>query len=344
MENRSVKRFYFIVLVMILLDTVSVQAKVADDHWIMVVDLEDHWKFSIGDNKKWAEPNYIDKDWENIDVPAKWEDEGFYGYNGYAWYRKAFDGTSLKNKNGSYNLFLGYIDDVDEVYFNGHKIGASGSFPPRYETAYNALRNYYIPNEYINYLGRNVIAVRVYDAEIEGGIVSGEIGIFTNKDDAALVVNLRGMWDFKLGDRKFGHRFSSDYDANEKRTPPEKGSWIKMAVPSYWENQGYNDHDGSAWYRKQFIIPKDIQGEDLVLILGKIDDYDQTYFNGKVIGSTNQYDKLRIYHISSDMYSAGALNILLVYVDDPQGLGGIYEGPIGIMKQSSFTRYMRYRD
>jgi hypothetical protein len=340
MENGSAKGFYFIVFFFTLLNVEAVQA---DDRWIRVVDLEDHWKFSIGDNKKWAEPNYTDSDWESIDVPAKWEDEGFYGYNGYAWYRKTFEGTALKNKNSSYNLFLGYIDDVDEVYFNGHKIGASGSFPPHYQTAYNALRNYNIPNEYINFLGKNTIAVRVYDSEIEGGIVSGEVGIFTNRDDAALDINLRGMWDFKLADRKFGG-FTDDYDDSEKRTPPEKGAWLKITVPSPWENQGYNDYDGTAWYRKQFVIPKSLQGEDLVLILGKIDDYDQTYFNGKIIGATNQWDKLRIYHITSDMYTAGAINILLIYVDDPHGLGGIYEGPVGIMKQSNFTRYMRYRD
>lgn len=326
----------------IIMTVCSGFAGISEEKWVRVIDLEGSWKFTIGDNKKWADPNYQDADWESIDVPAAWEEEGFYGYDGYAWYRKTFNGADLKSKNGSFNLFLGYIDDVDEVYLNGHKIGSSGVFPPRYHTAYNALRNYFLPNEHINFTGRNVIAVRVFDSEIAGGIVSGDIGIFTNKDDAALAINLRGRWDFTLSEKHWG---KSDYSLKEKRIPPGLDTkWVKIMVPSPWEHQGYPEHDGSAWYRKQFIVPKSLEGEDLVLILGKIDDYDETYLNGKLIGSTNQHDKLRIYHITSDMVKAGALNLLLIYVDDPQGLGGIWEGPVGIMKQSGFTRFMRYKD
>src|SRR5688572_26232594 len=100
------------------------------EKWRMILDLEGRWKFTIGDNRKWASPNYPDNDWESIDVPSTWEDEGFNGYNGYAWYRTSFDGADLKSKGGiPFNLFMGYIDDVDEVFLNGHKIGASGSFP-----------------------------------------------------------------------------------------------------------------------------------------------------------------------------------------------------------------------
>lgn len=315
----------------------------AEEQWKRLVNLKGRWKFSIGDNKKWAAPTYIDKDWESIEVPANWEDEGFYGYNGPAWYRTTFNGADLQNKTWSFNLFLGYIDDVDEVYLNGHKIGSTGSFPPRFQTAYNAHRNYFIPSEYINFGGVNVIAVRVYDSEITGGIVSGDIGIYTNESDKALTINLRGQWDFAIPERQYGSP-RHNKPIVEHLPFPEKAEWIKLTVPSIWEHQGYHDYDGCAWYRKQFIVPKKLEGEDLVLILGKIDDFDQTYLNGKLVGSTNQYDKLRVYHINADMVNAGALNLLMVYVDDPQGLGGMYEGPVGIMRQSEFTRFMRWRE
>jgi hypothetical protein len=313
---------------------------VAQDKWRRIIDLDGDWKFSIGDNKKWADPNYDDKDWETIDVPSNWEDDGFNGYDGYAWYRASFEGAQL-TRNGNFNLFLGYIDDVDEVYLNGRRIGSSGAFPPKYRTAYNAQRNYAVPNEYVNFSGKNVLAVRVYDEALAGGIVSGDIGIFTNESDRALTVNLRGQWDFTLMKRQFGSR---NFSTHERRSPPENAEWTKVTVPATWESQGYDDFDGSAWYRKQFTVPKNLEGEDLVLVLGKIDDYDQTYLNGKLIGSVDAWDRLRIYHLSSNDIKAGALNLLLIYVDDRQGLGGIYEGPVGIMKQSEFTRYMRYRD
>jgi sialate O-acetylesterase len=155
-------------------------------------------------------------------------------------------------------------------------------------------------------------------------------------------VNLRGLWDFTLVRRKFGD-FSESNDYSLKRTPPLKAEWSKLMVPGSWEDQGYANYDGSTWYRKQFFIPKELDGQDLILLMGKIDDFDQTYLNGKLVGSTNNYDKLRIYTVPSEMFKAGAMNILLVYVDDPQGLGGLRQGPLGLMKQSDFTRYMRWR-
>ncbi len=325
----------------ITLNSVSCRA---EDNWKRVLNLRGYWKFNIGDNKKWSDPKFIDKDWENIDVPSNWEDEGFNGYNGYAWYRKTFDGTDLENKTLNYSLFLGYIDDVDEVYLNGHKIGFSGTFPPKFHTAYSALRSYYIPSQYINFGGKNVIAVRVYDSEVSGGIVDGDIGIFTNENDRDLTINLRGLWDFTRAEQSYRNSDEEKFLATENHSPPENSKWSKVTVPGEWEHLGFPEYDGTVWYRKQFTIPKELEGEDLVLMLGKIDDFDHTYFNGKWIGSTNYYDKSRAYSISSDMFKAGGINILLIYVKDTGGRGGIFEGPVGIMKQADFTRYFRSRN
>jgi hypothetical protein len=315
----------------------------AQDKWDKVIDLQRKWKFSIGDKAAWSSPSMDDSDWEEIYVPSKWEDEGFNGYNGYAWYRTSFQGAELKTKAQGFNLFLGYIDDVDEVYFNGHRVGSSGSFPPRYHTSYDAFRNYYIDASLLNLKGKNVIAVRVFDAGIEGGIVSGDVGIFVNRSEAGLAVNLRGMWDFRIQGMK---RDKSGLDAKlVGELAGVSEGWTSMPVPSFWEKQGFPDHDGTAWYRKKFTIPKQYANEDLVLILGKIDDSDRTYLNGKQVGAmTDRHDQLRFYFLKPGDYKTGSdANTLLVLVDDPQGLGGIYEGPVGLMKQSEFTRFMRWR-
>ena len=97
-------------------------------------------------------------------------------------------------------LELGMVDDVDEVFFNGQKIGGKGSLPPKFSTAYNVQRKYRIPNELLKASGRNTIAVRVYDDWSAGGILQGDIGIFANTNAMALDVNLEGAWKFKLGD------------------------------------------------------------------------------------------------------------------------------------------------
>lgn len=108
------------------------------------VNLAGQWKFSIGDDIKCSTPAFNDANWENIKVPSPWENEGFNGYDGYAWYRKHFN-IPLSLKGKSVYLSMGYIDDCDEVYVNGHLVGFSGSFPPNYYTAYNALRMYPCP-------------------------------------------------------------------------------------------------------------------------------------------------------------------------------------------------------
>ena len=312
-----------------------------DGKWSKVIDLKGRWLFSIGDNKRWADPAFNHRDWETIWVPSKWEDQGFNGYDGYAWYRTTFDGTLLKDQELTYTLILGYIDDVDEVLVNGVKIGSSGAFPPRFHTAYNARRAYTIPREAIRFNGKNVIAVRVYDAGIEGGIVKGDIGIYIDEDAKAFAVNLQGVWDFSTEQRHFGR---GEVQRRDDRTPSPDASWTTINVPAPWEHQGFERFDGTAWYRKQFFVPNSMKGEDLVLVLGRIDDYDETYINGKLIGATNEYDKLRVYHFSADLLRPGAVNLLLVYVADYTGNGGIYEGPLGIMKQSQFTRFMRWRN
>ncbi len=310
----------------------------ARDDWKEVVDLSGKWKFIIGDNLNWAKVNLDDSDWESIRVPDNWESQGFHGYDGYAWYRTSFDGDELDKGHGGYSLFLGYIDDIDEVFFNGVKIGRTGSFPPEFSTAYNAKRRYQIPNELINYQGRNVIAVRVYDAMLEGGIVDGDIGIYTNEEDRALAVNLRGMWNFKLlPEWRIGQ--NPDFNMLESKAK----DWTEIMSPLAWEHQGYHKYNGGAVYHKTFVIPDKYKNENLVLMIGAIDDKDWTFFNGKLIGQTDGYNKLRAYTITPDMWSSNDLNVLTIYIEDSTGYGGIVEGPVGLIRQSDFTRFIRWR-
>lgn len=343
MEREDRVNYWLFVFLLTLAGLLASQAAQGQDKWDRVVSLHGKWKFNIGDKAMWSERYYNDGAWETIWVPSKWEDEGFNGYDGYAWYRTSFNGADLKNKEMSYNLLLGYIDDVDEVYLNGKKIGSSGGFPPRYHTAYNAMRNYSIPTELIDFNGKNVIAIRVFDEGIEGGIISGDVGIYTNRNDRDLAVNLRGVWDFRVTGKRNDRGSISETVASQQMNLADKSEWVDLTVPGVWENQGFGHYDGSAWYRRKFTIPKSLAGQDLVLLLGKIDDSDRTFLNGKLVGGmVDGYGKLRVYHINADQVKVGE-NTLMVYVDDTGGLGGIYEGPIGIMRQVDFTRYIRWK-
>jgi sialate O-acetylesterase len=309
--------------------------------WRRAMSLRGEWKFEIGDDPAYGERNYDDSRWEQIHVPGAWENQGFPGYDGYAWYRKSFRTPSQAQ---DYLLYvrLGSIDDVDETYINGKLIGYQGGFPPRYETAYNTSRSYLIPKELFDPSGKNVLAVRVYDDELAGGIMEGDIGIFYSPDQLQLAFRLDGFWKLQMGD-----------DDNYTLPDWDDAGWQQVAVPGYWDSYGHKDYDGIGWYRKRFRLPRELANEKLILVLGKIDDVDQVFLNGKLVGKTgpwpdspnyrgfysDYYQKYRAYFIPAEMLAPEQENIVAVRVFDAILHGGIWDGPVGLATRQQYRRW-----
>lgn len=302
------------------------------------IDLRGEWHFEIGSDKSWSQRNFDNSGWEKINVPDKWENQGFPGYDGQAWYRKNCIISKGVSTRQLY-LLLGRIDDVDETFFNGHKLGATGSFPPQYLPAWEQRRIYPIPSEWIRYGQSNTIAVHVYDAGGIGGIYDGDIGVFISMEAVNLQIDLSGQWLFYPGDDSLLSRDESD----DKK-------WAKINVPGTWEKQGYGQRDGICWYRKKTIIDKKLAQQKLILFCGRIDDRDEVYVNGHLIGQTGlfskskhetltTYRKERVYFIPPHLIRAGNENVISIRVLDHGGLGGIYEGPIGIATREEYLRY-----
>jgi hypothetical protein len=327
----------------ILLSLVLVSFTAAED-WKSVLDLRGKWKFELGDDEKRASVAFNDSKWDEIFVPAAWEDEGYPGYDGYAWYRKHFRMSQGTEKKALY-LRLGCIDDVSEIYLNGVLIGIIGSFPPDFMTAYNTEIVLSIPQNALNGSGDNVLAVRVYDDQLGGGIVQGKIGLFESKDYLTPEISFAGKWRFKTGD-------------SEKWIDPsfDDRNWKQIFVPAYWETQGYPEYDGMGWYRLHFKIPAELTEKKLVILLGKIDDLDETYVNGEEIGRTGrihsnprrsnldgEYKELRAYTLPAGLLKPGIDNVIAVRVYDGMGGGGIYEGPIGITTREQYKEWRKNR-
>ena len=102
--------------------------------------------------------------------------------------------------------------------------------------------------------------------------------------------------------------------------------WTTIRAPAVWEEQGYADLDGVAWYRKTFTLTPDEAGRDARLSLGMIDDDDVTWVNGVEVGRTNGWNTPRHYTIPRSALRAGA-NVVAVRVADGGGGGGIYGAP-----------------
>jgi sialate O-acetylesterase len=312
---------------------------------VRAINLEGWWKFSIMHTNNWAELNFDDSDWDEIKVPGEWERQGYNGYNGYGFYRTKVR-IDRETAESQMYLVLGYIDDVDEVYFNGELIGSTGSFPPNYNTAYNAKRTYFIPATIIKPDQENIIAVKVFDMTGEGGIVKGDIGIYTQEFPINPDVDLVGMWKFTTRNSK--QFIEPEYDDSD---------WDEIMVPGIWEDQGYRNYDGTAWYRKEFSFDKKNEEEYMVMLAGLINDIDMVYLNGTWIGQTGEdedfysshagngqdyYISERAYVFPSELLKNG-INVVAIKVVDGQQTGGIYDGPVGIVKQSKFVEYWKKR-
>jgi hypothetical protein len=303
------------------------------------INLKGKWKIETGDSMLYANPNFDDSDWQTIRVPDAWEGEGLPNYDGYAWYRIGFNLPDHLQGKTLY-LALGRIDDVDETYINGKLLSSSGTFPPNYVTAYDQPRLYYIPKDFLKFNDENVIAVRVYDEKEAGGIISGNIGIYS-VNQTPLLIQLSGQWKFRLGDDESWS--SADLDERE---------WQNITVPGTWESQGYQDYNGFAWYRKKIVITKEQVDEKLIISLGRIDDLDEVFFNGEKIGGLGPINDLgnlgkentfwnqeRFYSIPSSLVRVNQENQIAIRVYDNLQNGGIYDGAIGITTQSAYLKF-----
>jgi len=162
-------------------------------------------------------------------------------------------------------------------------------------------------------------------------LVVGVVGFLLLSDLQAgdeLIVDLSGTWRFRTGDHITWRNVAYD-----------DSHWDTIQVPGTWESQGVQ-HDGYAWYRKTFTLPEEYIDESMMLIGGKIDDADQIYVNGILVGSMgafppeplSEWNSLRVYYIPDDLLRD--TNTIAVRVYDMGQEGGIHSGPIGLTTET----------
>jgi DUF1680 family protein len=137
-------------------------------------------------------------------------------------------------------------------------------------------------------------------------------------------IDLPKEWKFQTGD-----------DADYSKPEFKDVGWKTIIADKYWETQGFTDYDGIAWYRVQVVIPSSLRSDNellktLKISLGRIDDSDETYFNGTKIGGINAYDAERSYTIPPELIQWDKKNLIAVRVNDTGWYGGIYGGPLSI--------------
>jgi sialate O-acetylesterase len=146
----------------------------------------------LKDGANWAAADASEEGWEKMALPTLWESANLKDFDGIVWFRRAFEvPAELAGKTAK--LELGAIDDRDDTYLNGARIGGLD--------VYNAPRSFPIEAGKLQ-AGKNVVAVRVLDTGGGGGLYGPaeamRLVVPVQEGVAAeVVIPLTGEWAFK---------------------------------------------------------------------------------------------------------------------------------------------------
>jgi len=91
------------------------------------------------------------------------------------------------------------------------------------------------------------------------------------------VMNISGLWNFKVDSNQIGEQ-QQWYNGLSNTRP--------MAVPASWNDQydELRDYLGHAWYEQNTYIPKNWQGQQILIRFGSANYAAKVWINGKYIG------------------------------------------------------------
>lgn len=143
-------------------------------------------------------------------------------------------------------------------------------------------------------------------------------------------------------------------------------NWKPIKVGSYWQANGYDIPSGYAWYRIKFTLSSDLKKkadlDSLLISLGKIDDCDQTFINGKLLGQNailiSGTDNIPIKNLWELKWARSITRNYTLSINDPRlqwdrenllavrvlnmfGMGGLYTSPVNIRMKNK-TDYLLF--
>jgi sialate O-acetylesterase len=142
----------------------------------------------IADNlDAWTKPGFDAAAWPRMSIPGNWE-RLLPDMNGVVYFRKEFDLPERIVKKGI-RLYVGKVDDVDDTFVNGVKVG--------HTEVWDTKREYDVPASHLK-TGKNVVVVRAYD-NYGGGGIWGEKDEVKVTSEGGYTLPLAGDWQFMIG-------------------------------------------------------------------------------------------------------------------------------------------------
>ena len=216
--------------------------------------VQEKWLQSLGflpesdEAPDWASHDYNDKYWEEIDVPAKWENTRLGSFQGMVEFRLGF---KIPKKWTGKNLVLelGPIDEIDITWVNGVKVG---THPNPYDWA--TPRVYEIPRG-VARAGKNILAIQVGNTSGAGGIFGepGQLRIFPEGEESS-ARPVKGKWKARKS-MAYGEIVDMPYcnNCSESNTPTTLyNGMINPLIPyrikgAVWYQGESNRYDGELY-------------------------------------------------------------------------------------------------
>jgi sialate O-acetylesterase len=142
---------------------------------------------------------------------------------------------------------------------------------------------------------------------------------FKNWEDKAdkLDVGLQERW------------FDNSYDTS---------SWKTINLPIFWGTAKITPSDGIVWVSRTFeLSQKDLLEKELLLSIGRVDNEDVTYINGKIVGESKIKDLDRFYKISNTMFTVGK-NTITIRVKNNGDIGGFRSAKEALYLQTALQK------
>ena len=149
---------------------------------LMQIDIQRGWVFKADPSgtADWSAPSVDDGSWDVLDAGDFWQNQGYDGYAGVAWYRRSVDVPATWAGRQAH-LILGGVNDEFQVYVGGQPQAQGGSLEPGKSAILHATDTpvQLTPGK------PNLIAIKVTSAHNFGGLAKGPVMLSTRGEVAA---------------------------------------------------------------------------------------------------------------------------------------------------------------
>lgn len=175
-------------------------AKQATDDWfnrwqsIPMPNTNEGWQSMPFNDLDAAAIDFDDTGWYEITLPGRFDFLNTEEFDGAMWFRRTFIVDDLSS---NYTLTIGAIDDMDETFVNGEKVGGLNGYG-----FWNVVREITLPNSLLK-KGVNTIAIRAIDTGGPGSFT----GPMTLTNSSGAEISIEGNWKHKTISEIFMGKF-----------------------------------------------------------------------------------------------------------------------------------------